>query len=501
MKNRPLGVIWLVFALALVALMPSNQSLWIDEGFTLPYAQDSSFANFVSRLQSEEGSESLMPLGMFSSWAGAKIFGRSELGLRAVSALWAAVAVLLFWRVGVLIGFAWLPALLACQPFLWYYAGEVRPYAMVIAMSTGLLYASVAIVCSEGETNRGLHALLLFGPLLCATHVLAVVPFAVVAGVVGTELLRERWRPRPRDLPVLVISGGALILLGLYYARVISRGADINWEGPWKVGLSNLLFSGYELLGFVGFGPGRYELRQSAIEGGIGGALQGLGRPATAGLVVLALLYAVILLRFCKRPRSERPAADRLALMAGFMITVSGGFMFVLCLTVGSPFWGRHLASLLPFVVLAVGIAAATPSGAGQEPVYLLTVLLGATLLTSSLLVRFHPDHRRDDYRGAARIARIAVQDGKTVWWAAALESAEYYGVVFCRVDEVDQRACVVRTDNREKRSLEHLPEPDVILISKPELHDRPGAVRSYIDEHRFRLKRRLMAFEVFELP
>ena len=501
MKNRPSGVIWLLFALALVALMPSNQSLWIDEGITVPYAQESSFAHFMSRLESDNGSEALMPLGMFSSWAGAKIFGRSELGLRAVSALWAAAAVFLLWRTGVLAGFAWLPALLACHPFLWYYGGEVRPYAMVIAMSSGLLYAFVMIISSEGEANRGLHVLLLFGPLLCATQVLGIVPSAVVAGVVGTELLRRRWRPQSRDLLALVISAGALVLLGLYYAKVISRGADINWEGPWKVGLGNLLFSGYELLGFMGFGPGRYELRQSAIERGVGGALQDLTRPVTVGLIVLALLYALILLRFCMRPRSERPAPDRLALMAGFVITVTVGITFVLCLTVGSPFWGRHLASLLPFVVLTAGIAASTPLRIGQRPLNVLPLLLGATLFTSSLLVRFDPSHRRDDYRSAARIARTAAHKGKIAWWAAAHETAEYYGVVFCGVDADDQRACVVPTDNREKRGLENLPEPDVILISKPELYDRTGAVRSYVEEHRFRLKYRPMAFEVFELP
>jgi len=500
MRNKSSGLIWLVLSLALVCLMPSNQSLWIDEGYTAQYAQEGSFAQFMSRLDSEKGSEALMPLGMVSSWAGAKVFGRSEFGLRVVSALWAGVAILLFWRTGALIGFAWLPALIACHAFLWYHGGEVRPYVMVIAMSAGLLYAFVAVLWPGGETKRGLHALLLFGPLLCATYVLGFLPFAAVAGVVGIELLRKQWKPRTRDLLALVISGGALILLGLYYARVISAGADIN-QRPWGVGLKSLLFSGYELLGFLGFGPGRYQLRQSVIESGIGGALQGFAPPTMMGVAMLAFLYTLILLRFWKCFPSRRSAIDRLALLALLVIAVTVGAMLAICSIAGSPFWGRHLASLLPFVVLTVGIAATTPTRTHQRQVNVLLFLLAATLLTSSLLVRFGPNHRRDDYRSAASIARLAVQEGKTVWWTAGRVSAEYYGLVFCTADPTSRRACVIHTDNRDKEELETLPAPELILISKPAFHDTTGAMRNYAVEHRFQLKRRLTAFEVFESP
>ena len=40
-----------------------------------------------------------------------------------------------------------------------------------------------------------------------------------------------------------------------------------------------------------------------------------------------------------------------------------------------------------------------------------------------------------------------------------------------------------------------------MIVISKPAFHDTTGAVRNYAEEHQFQLKRRLMAFDVFELP
>jgi len=499
MKKESSGVFALAFGLALVCLMPTNQSIWIDEGFTVPYAQEPTLGRFLTRLASEQGSEALMPLGMFSSWAGTQVFGMSEIGLRAVSALWAAVAVVLLWRTGVAAGVAWLPALFACHPFLWYYASEVRPYAMVIAMSSGVLYGLVTVLSSERGTEGGLYTLLFFGPLLCATQVLGVVPLAVVAVVVGRVLLRRGWKPGTRDAVFLALSGGAFILLGLYDAMVISRGADINWEGPWTVGVSNLLFSAYELFGFTGLGPGRYELRQLAIEHGLLGSLRGLARPATVALIALAVLYALTLIRFLRRLESRRSFAGRLVLLCGLVIAASATLMFALCAAVESPFWGRHLASLLPFVVLGLGIAGSPPEDNRQRKPAIMTLLLAAALLASSVMQRLDPRYSRDDYRGAAHLASLALQKGKVVWWVAAFEAATYYRVVFCPVGPNDAPACVVRADNRESWELEEWPKPDLVLLSKPELYDMTGAVRRYIQEHRFQATRRLTAFEAFE--
>ena len=89
--------------------------------------------------------------------------------LRAISALWAGLAVFLMWRVGVITGMPWLTLVFACHPFLWHYGGEVRPYAMVIAMGAGVLCALAAALFSKGDDVRGLWSLLIFGPLLCAT--------------------------------------------------------------------------------------------------------------------------------------------------------------------------------------------------------------------------------------------------------------------------------------------------------------------------------------------
>lgn len=72
---------------------------------------------------------------------------------------------------------------------------------------------------------------------------------------------------------------------------------------------------------------------------------------------------------------------------------------------------------------------------------------------------------------------------------------------MFCKVDSVSRRACLIHTDNRDREELVGLPVREVILFNKPAFHDTTRAVRGYAEEHGIRLKWRLMAFEVLESP
>ena len=500
MTHKHPDLAWLLLGLALVLLMPSTQSLWIDEGFAAKYAEEASLGGFASRLMSDQGSEALMPLGMYGTWLGAKFLGQSELGLRAVSALWAGLAVFLTWRAGQLVGAAWLGALIACHSLLWYHGGEVRPYAMAMAMGAGLLCAFVATLNGGARTDAGVRALLVFGPLLCGTYVLGCVPFAAVAGVLAVVLVSRRWRPTPGLLAIGAASVCALALLGLYYAVVLDRGADVNVR-PGGIGLGSLIYSGFELLGFDGFGPGRYELRQASAAGGIGGALAAFTLPGMCGVVVLGLLYFWVLLRFAMRLRSGGVGADAVAIGAALVVVATLGGMYAVCLVSGSTFWGRHVSPLLPFVVLAAGVAAAPADSDGRRPLNATAGVLGLALLASALLIRFGADHRRDDYRGAARIARAAVAQGKTVWWTANAETAGYYGVTLCARGLPATASCVVDAAYWLPGQLGSLPQPQLIVLSKPLFHDAAGAVQGYIGANQFRLSARLPLFEVYEAP
>lgn len=85
-----------IFAFLLVCLMPSSESLWIDEGVDSIYAKQENLAARTSHIRSETKSQAQMPLPMLSLWAWAQVAGTSEYALRAVNILWGGITVFFF---------------------------------------------------------------------------------------------------------------------------------------------------------------------------------------------------------------------------------------------------------------------------------------------------------------------------------------------------------------------------------------------------------------------
>jgi hypothetical protein len=481
-------------------LMPNGQSLWIDEGFTIQYANLRNFPEFVDRLERDRGSEVLMPLGMLSTWVGASVLGTSEWRLRVVSAVWAGVAVALMWRIGVIVGLPWMALAFACHPFLWYYGAEVRPYSMTIAMSTGVLLGLVSVLYSEGDHPGDLWAMLLFGPLLCATNILGVVPYAVSAALVLLVVLIRRRRLTAAEYVGSAISGAVIAGLGVYYLAALSKGADTSWKGsPWSFNVGNLSFSIYEMLGFAGFGPGRYELRQLALQGGVVEALGGLIRPTAVGVIGLVMIYGLCLVGFWKLMRSRRsPQTFRAALAVGCVAVATLSVTVAAFSMAGNSFWGRHLAAVLPFLVFLVVLAADWYAGrAWRGGANWVTWALICLLVTSSLIVRFHPEHGRDDYRSASRYAKREAEKGQIVWWAADPRVAGYYGVPLC-ADEPALPHCISYVTNKQAEFFATREVPDVVILSKPELHDRFASLRKYLESNNLVLATEFTAFQAY---
>jgi hypothetical protein len=449
------------------------------------FARQPSFSSWTAELLSNRKSEAQMPLSMFAAWVGGRLVGESEWQLRSLNALWIALAGAAIGRLGQTLRLPVLLPLFLVHPFAWYYANEARPYALIICVSAWLVYLWGLVHHDRTLSPGRLWAIGVLAILGMASSLLfgfALVGFAFAFGatIAGRKITLDRRHGLAIATTVLMMAA-----LRAYYAWTLTRGA--SGAKLWSVGIANVAFAFYELLGFGGLGPPRYELREMARGSGGIGALMLQGR-YIIGIAVLAASYLALVRPMWKLRR------DSLVLIDAGAIVLSTGALFAASAIVGFPFWGRHLAFSLPMVVLIIAKAAAAIDAAFLRR--LLMVLLLAGLLASSLCQRFLPRYGKDDYRSASQMAAAALRSGKNVWWVADHVTAQYYGLGAPGNGVGSGRLTWFNVEN--ERETPGKPAPDLIFLSKPDVHDPRNNVLSYIKEHGYQPVAQLTAFRVY---
>ena len=466
-------------------VMVSSQSLWIDEGLTWLYARESSLRDWMAVLLSDRGSQAQMPVGMFAAWLGGRLFGESEWQLRCINALWIALAGTAVGRLGQALRLPSLLPLFLVHPFVWYYANEARPYALMICVSAWLaaLWGFVHLDRTLSPARLwAIGALATIGIGCSLLFSFGIAGFALALG--ATMLLRKIHLDRRHVLP---IAGTALAMAALmtYYAWTLARG--VGGAKLWSVSLSNVAFAFYELLGFGGLGPPRNELRETARGSGEIAALV-LQGGYTVGLALLATSYLILL------PSLWKIRRDSLSLIAAGAVVFSAGAILAASALVKFPFWGRHLAFSLPVVVLLISKAQASIERNRLR--YLVTFSLLLILLVSSLRQRFVPQYGKDDYRSASRMAAVALASGKNVWWVADPNAARYYGLAAPGNEARPGGQIWFSYEN--EGDPQNKPAPDLIFVSKPDIHDLGNKARSYIEQHAYQPSAHVTAFKIY---
>lgn len=399
-----------LLAVAVGFLAVSGQSLWMDEANTVMKALMPGLKEWKTLLMHFGGSDVQMPVYMFMVWCWEKAGAQSEYVLRLVNLPWLVVGALALSR------FRWWPIVFLSSPFVWYYAGELRPYAMQIA--GGCVSAWSLVLVMEGRSRekqwRGLHAAAGGALLLVASSMSAAV---WAAGLwLAVVVLRTDWLARGgfwlRVSPWLLLIGG----FGTYYSYTLFEGyraVTSGGGGLWSMG-----FGFYELIGMVGLGPGRNDLRVDPLT-----VTAWLQFVLPAALLV-GTVWAKGVLSLCSG------ASGRMRLAVGLAV----GFPLVVFVGIGELMdfrvLGRHLSPLLPAVVLP--LAYALDGFVSERPLsrrFWRIMAAGAVtvMFASALSVRFSPRHARDDFRGAAAVALQAFEQGKVVWWRADMNVARYY--------------------------------------------------------------------------
>lgn len=499
----------------LILFAPSFQSLWMDEGWSVRVAMASGDLSGWWQMTTNDRCSTPSQLGhtLFVLLA-SPIFGVSEHGFRMANTLWGVCGILAFAYLGRKYSAPWFPLLFAVNPFVWFYIDEIRPYAMQLGVSAWMAVALLQILdqkTGSRERNIWINVFWLSCFICYAASMLGALSVAAcfLAAIFAWALLRVL--PQRNVWVFSALWAIPFALLSIYYLNLF-----LNWEGDfaskqWAPTPMNIAFAFYELFGFIAFGPGRDAIREAVKTGG-GHGIWPLMKPYWLPLVAYGFLLGCgilgAILQLARGPR--RIEIIVVTLTAGLNIA----FMYAGSVLAGWPFWGRHLSPSLPFLLVAIGLGV---FAFGRLSKVLIFALL-AVSLSGSLYMRFAQTNQKDDYRTASRLARTAMDRGGSVWWAAEPLVPSYYNIFpeyygnkerfsqylpatpskWPRAKNDEQNLCFLVL-GLTPEEIRQAPAPELIILSKPDIWDRTGAVRSYIQEKQYQLVERLPAFTIWK--
>lgn len=321
--------------------------------------------------------------------------------------------------------------------------------------------------------------------LVCGSNLLGVIWLSAALAsslfILGPKRIWKWVKPFPVLWSVTFL---AMLGLGVYFAWTLSLGARAS--GAAGTDFKNLLFVGYEFLGFSGLGPGRLEIRDNGL----------IALRPYAGILGI---YAVVLggvLWMAWRERGKF-ASQKILFWSAFFLAGAAASLLALGFLAHFRVLGRHFSPLIVAVLVWLGFGLAQLlNRPGAIPRILAALFIGFNLV-SCLSLRLADRHRKDDYRGAAEIAKAASSSGKTVWWNADRFSALFYKVPIR--SEISQ-GNVILINNVAANSLPDAP-PDVVLVSKPDVYDSQNAVGQFLKNAKYLQRSTLPAFSVWERP
>jgi hypothetical protein len=462
-----LTVVTLAVGLAAI----THQSFWMDEGGTAFKALMPTLGDWWTMMQQLGISDMQMPGYLLLTWAWHHMGAVSEYALRAGNLPWLVITVLALSRV------RWWALVCLTSPFVLYYVGELRPYALQIA--AGTLAASALgklIEARDRQDFHGLHAWCGACLLLAASSLTGAVWAAGVA--TGGLILRSDWLTKRgfwlRALPWLAAATAA----ASYYAYTLLKGYRAAAFGD--AGILNVLFGFYEMAGLLGAGPGRDELRA-----GPAALIPYLWIVLPAALCVAGAWLVGIRSWIKTVPVRCVIGVACAAALPVIVLTVVGSLQDFRVL-------GRHMSPLVPAVLLPISAAFAAP-GRLRLPGAILGTLAVGSMVVSSVSLRFHERHARDDYRRATEIALKSLQEGKEVWWQADMNATRYYAY---RKGGMPLINAVQLLESKPPASLMFA---DIVVINRPDIRYGKSDYRKELHRNFFELAETFTGFEVWK--
>lgn len=407
--KRPDWGFWCAVLLGCVLLAGaiSHASLWIDEGYSLWIANHRTLASVANSLVIGDSSDRQMAPHYYYLWGWVHLFGSGEYAARLSNfpfILLFVVAIALTSREVFRERYAWLVAILC--PFVWYHVNEARPYFMLIAFSAATVGSLITHLYGPAKWKR--RTAWLFPVFLWIT-----MSIHMLAGFLGPAVVVLGWLNRKRIVwrqwrwPVLVFTP-LFALLGLYYVATFALGNVSQNDSP---SLAYAVAGLYEHLGFGGLGPPRDVLRTADPVGA--------RHVFWAGVGLAGWIYIVA---GCgRRWRDRRAASIACAWVASMVFAVAVSYV------VNSRLVGRHIAALLPLLLIL--LIAAIP----QRRYW---VALALIWIAADYRLAFVDEYGKDEYRGT--VAFLDHQQQKTpgtITFIGDPLTAEYYGLSLADVN------------------------------------------------------------------
>lgn len=458
-----------LMALAVGAAAITSQSLWMDEGSAAFKALMPTFKEWLWITFRIGGSDVQMPAYMASLWGWHQLGFTSEYALRCINLPFLILMVLALRRV------PFWPLLCLTSPFVLYYVGELRPYTMQMAGGALAALGLGQIINSDKDQGfPGLHPVACAALLLTASSLTAAVWAAGLVG--GMLIIRPGWLARRgfwlRALPWTL----AGLLLSGYYGYTILQGYRATSSGGG--GLLSIGFGFYEMAGLLGLGPSRDEVRASPMA--IVRHLPWLLPASACLLIAWSLGVRVWLTKVSRRDTSGVVFATVFPVVILAAVALVADFRVL----------GRHLSPAIPAVLLPLAVCL---SAVMKRPVLVKCVAVTAVmiLLTSSLFLRFHGKHSRDDYRTASGIAFESLAKGQSVLWQADMNATRYYAF---RKGGMP----LVNAIQQLESNPPGLMFADLVVINRPDLRFKGTDYRNDLKKNDFLPRRSFTGFEVW---
>jgi hypothetical protein len=460
----------------------SSQSLWIDEAQTALKAIEPTLRGAFQALDTEHNSNMQMPLHIIYIWFWVQLFGASELALRASNIpcfFLAFFAIAHFLRRHPRLRNVTL--LVFCvHPFVLYYLNEARTYALELS-GAFLLAGALFYAMDTPEETLPASWWWCYGAgllILCGATVIGV-PWAFGITFILATLPSVRRSFRSALVPALVFVP-PLTVLALYLGWTFRE--DVR-NTPLPMTIPSMLSVFYELLGFLGLGPGRIDLRVNSVAATY---------PYLVPLAFLAFPLAAGLILALRR-RFLLPVGRFVAvlLLTGLPVVLT----FALGFARHARMLARHFTPLFPFILMGEACAVMLLWDTRRPIARAAACLIVLSLAFSSIELRIAPRHARDDYRSAAAEARTALAQHKIVWWGGEPEGAQYYHLPVTATPEPGTALLVYSLPDH------FASPPDEILLSKPDLNDFSGTLTAFIIAHHYVATARWQGFTLWQKP